>query len=94
MEHLQDSQSYVTWLLGQSVAVVILVAWVVSVTRSLKHSSEANQALQLRNSELAASLVDVVVSASRERASNNELNLKTVLDSFESALHTKLGESD
>lgn len=93
MDNIPVSPSYVTWLLGQSVAVVILVAWVWSLTRSLKHSSEANQALQQRNSELVVSLVEVVGSASRERASNNELNLKTVLDSFEKALHTKPGES-
>lgn len=93
MEHLQDSQSYLTWLLGQSVAVVILSTWVVSLHRSLKTSLQANQQLQLRNSELASSLVEVVVSSSHERASNNELNLKTVLDSFETALHHKLDES-
>ena len=93
MNSFPDSPTYITWLLGQSVAVVILAAWVWSLIRSLRHSSRANEALQQRNSELAASLVDVVVSASRERASNNELNLKSVLDVFEQTLHAKPGES-
>lgn len=93
MDDFLESPSFLTWVLGQSGMVVILAAWVWSLHRSLRTSLQANQALQLRNSELASSLVDCVVSSSRERASNNEQNLKAVLDSFESALHHKLDES-
>lgn len=92
MEHLQDSQSYLTWLLGQSVAVVLLAAWVTSLHRQLKKSFETNQDLHQRNSELVSSLVDVVQSSSQERAQEKELNLRTVLDAFEKALHHKVDE--
>lgn len=93
MEHLPESPSYLTWVLGQSGMVIVLVAWVWSLRQNLNRSFQANEALQQRNSELASSLVEVVVSSSRERASNNEGNLKAILDSFESALHHKLDES-
>jgi ABC-type transport system involved in cytochrome bd biosynthesis fused ATPase/permease subunit len=89
MDQLLTAPSYVTWLLGQSVAVVLLVAWVVSLHRMLKRSSEANQALVERNAQLSVSLAEVVQSSSRERVANQELNLRTVLDAFESALQHK-----
>ncbi len=90
MDQLLTSPSYVTWLLGQSVAVVLLVAWIFSLHRMLKRSSEQNQALQMRNDELCASLAAVVQSSSQERAQNHESRLTTMLDAFESALQNRL----
>ena len=86
------SPSFVTWLLGQSVAVVLLVAWILSLHRQLKRSSEANQALQKRNEQLSDSLVAIVQSNSRERSEEVGSHLKSVLDAFESALNDKLSE--
>jgi len=90
MDQLLTSPSYVTWLLGQSVAVVLLVAWIFSLHRMLKRSSEQNQALQTRNEELCASLAAIVQSSSQERAQNHESRLTTMLDAFESALQNRL----
>jgi ABC-type transport system involved in cytochrome bd biosynthesis fused ATPase/permease subunit len=89
---LPNSPTYVTWLLGQSVAVVLLVAWVISLNRMLKRSYEVNRDLQTKNGELSVSLVEVVQSSSRERVTNQELNLRTVLDAFESALQHRQDE--
>lgn len=83
-------KSYVTWLLGQSAAVVLLVAWVYSLNRMLKKSSEENRDLQIRNEKLCASLVAVMQSNSQENTASHESTLKTVLDAFENALHNKL----
>ncbi len=94
MDGLPDSPTYVTWLLGQSVAVVIQALWVMSLIREKKRSSVDYQALLKRNGELASSLVEVVVSQSQERASENELNIKSVLDAFERALQHKPDESE
>lgn len=92
MDWLPVSPSYVTWLLGQSVAVVVLVVWVVSLLRSSRRLSEQNQALVSRNAALCDSLVEVVQSHSQERAATQESTLRTVLGSLESALLNKRGE--
>lgn len=96
MDHIPASPSYVTWLLGQSLAVVVLVLWVLTLLRTarnmdrhLKRSSEINQQLASRNAELSDSLVELVQSTSRERADSRESDLRTTLDSLESALLNK-----
>lgn len=91
MKEFLDSPSYVTWLLGQSVAVVLLVGWVWMLYRMLKKSSATNLDLQTRNEKLSASLVEMLQSGSRERAALQDSYLKTVLDSFEKALQSKRG---
>lgn len=90
MDQLLTSPSYVTWLLGQSVAVVLLVAWIVSLHRLLKRSSVANQGLQTKNEQLSASLVAIIQSSSQERAASHESSMKMMLDAFENALQNKL----
>lgn len=92
LSQILASPSFVTWLLGQSVAVVLLVAWIVSLHRMLKRSYAKNEALQKRNEELSDSLTDVVQSSWRERSVEQEANLKTVLDAFETALQNKLAD--
>jgi hypothetical protein len=89
MDWLPASPSYVTWLLGQSVAVVVLVAWVVSLHRSSRRQSDENRALVTRNAELCDSLVELVQSHSQERAATRDTTLREVLRSLESALLSK-----
>ncbi len=89
MGELLESPSYLTWLLGQSVAVVILIAWVITLIRNSRRSSNENQALRERNERLADSLVAVVQSNSRERADERERTLRSTLESLERALLTK-----
>lgn len=89
MDQLPASPSYVTWLLGQSVAVVVLVAWVVTLIRQSKRLSEDNRRLQSRNDELSDSLVDLVQSKSQELLDANERRLSLVLEKLENALFGK-----
>lgn len=89
MDQLPASPSYVTWLLGQSVAVVVLVAWVVTLIRQSKRLSEDNRRLQSRNDELSDSLVDLVQSKSQELLDANERRLSLVLEKLENALFSK-----
>ena len=83
------SATYVTWLLGQSVAVVILAAWVYSIHRLLRKSLQANLDLQTRNEKLSASLVEQLLSSSREREALQGSYLQTVLDAFETASQSR-----
>lgn len=83
------SATYVTWLLGQSVAVVILAAWVYSIHRLLRKSLQANLDLQTRNEKLSASLVEQLLSSSREREELQGSYLQTVLDAFEKASQSR-----
>lgn len=90
------SPSYATWLLGQSVAVVVLVAWVISLlrqnrglTQQLKLQSADNQRLQTRNEELSDSLVELVRSRSQELLDATESRMHNVLARLENALTTK-----
>lgn len=90
MSQFLSSPSFVTWLLGQSVAVVVLVTWIISLHRMLKRSSERNKALEVRNEALSDSLTVIVQSNSRELLASRETNLKTVLDAFEKGLENRL----
>ncbi len=90
MDQLLTSPSYVTWLLGQSVAVVLLVLWVISLHRMLKRSSETMRDLQTKNEQLSASLVAIMQSNLHERTVSLESSMKTMLDAFENALQNKL----
>lgn len=87
----QLSPSYATWLLGQSVAVVLLVVWVYDTRKMLKRSLQENRDLQIRNEKLSASLVEMLHASSREREVLQDSFLRTMLDSFENALHSKRG---
>jgi ABC-type transport system involved in cytochrome bd biosynthesis fused ATPase/permease subunit len=89
MDQLPLSPTYATWLLGQSVAVVLLVAWVISLHRALKRSYDSSQRLQTRNDRLSDSLADLVRSTSQERVEARESELRTVLESLEQALLSK-----
>lgn len=81
-----SSPTYLTWLFGQSVAVVILVLWIWSLHRQLKTSAREKLALQKRNDELSDSLVGVLQESSRERAERRESMLQTLLESIEKSL--------
>lgn len=81
-----SSPTYLTWLLGQSVAVVILVLWIVSLHRQLKASGKEKTALQKRNDELSDSLVGVLQESSRERAERRTNMLQTLLEAIEKSL--------
>lgn len=89
MEQLPLSPSYATWLLGQSVAVVVLALWVISLLRLLKQSSRQNLHLQTRNGELCDSLVELVQSRSQERSDATTSEVQTVLESLERVLQPK-----
>lgn len=79
--------TYLTWLLGQSVAVVILAMWILSLQREKKRisteSSRERRALQQRNDELSDSLVDVLRSSSQERAERRAATLTNVIEAIE-----------
>ena len=90
VDQFLSSPSFVTWLLGQSIAVVLLLLWVVSLQRALKRSYVLLAGLQVRNGELSASLVEIVQSNSHELAETHESTLKAVLDIFEKGLQSRL----
>lgn len=92
MDQLPASPTYVTWLLGQSVAVVLLIAWVISLHRHLRTSSAEKLALQTRNEKLSDSLVAIVRSSSQERVAARETTLNDALELLEKALLVKPGE--
>ncbi len=89
MREFLSSPSFVTWLLGQSVAVVVLTLWIVSLHRMLKRSSARNVVSEARNAQLSDSLTAIVQSHSRELLASRESNLRTVLDAFEKGLENK-----
>jgi hypothetical protein len=82
--------TYLTWLLGQSVAVVILLTWIWTLHRREKHrerqSSEEMTALRKRNDELSDSLVNVLLETSRERSERRESMLMAALGAIEKRL--------
>jgi len=79
--------TYLTWLLGQSVAVVILAMWVISLQREKRRISTENsierKALQERSDALSDSLVDVLRSSSQERAERRGATLTNVIEAIE-----------
>lgn len=88
---LPASPTYATWLIGQSVAVVLLVFWVISLLRQSKRQSDENRSLRTRNDALSDSLVELVQSRSQELLAASESRTRSVLEKLESALTTKRG---
>jgi hypothetical protein len=84
---------YLTWLSGQSVAVIVLILWNWTLhRRELRReslTSTAMLALQKRNDELSNSLVEMLLESSRERAERRESMMRTALEVIEK----RLGES-
>jgi hypothetical protein len=78
--------SYLTWLAGQSVGVVILLAWIWSLHRQRSADLKEKTALAKRNDELSDSLVQVLLETSRERAERRESMMIAALETIEKRL--------
>lgn len=78
--------TYLTWLAGQSAAVVVLIAWIWTLHRREKTSAKNLSASRKRNDELSDRLVEVLLESSRERAERRESMLRAALETIEKRL--------
>jgi hypothetical protein len=77
---------YLTWLAGQSVAVVILLAWIWSLHRREKRMNSILEDSRRRNDELSDRLVETLLEASRERSERRESIMRAALEAIEKRL--------
>ena len=77
---------YLTWLAGQSVAVVILLLWIWSLHRREKRMTSDIEACRRRNDELSDRLVETLLETSQERSERRESILRAALEAIEKRL--------